>query len=247
MTAATGDRPEPPTNPRLLVAMEAAARSADSAVRSELMEALARAVLTVPLRSGPSGQEYVAHAGKGAGPLLFAFTDGDALRRWARGDQDWGALRTLDLARTVLELGPAGLRINPSGPHGGTLGLSDVATLAEVDIQAAKDGPPGSMMVHEPQWGVRAATGATPALAERLTQVLQSRTDLSAVYLLESTGSGAPHTVLGLVLDAGTDPDPVVQAIGESLRKVTAIGTFVDIMELSLRTGRSPGRRGAPP
>ena len=124
-------RGEPPTNPRLLEAMRAAANHQDERTRQRLYAALVNATLLVPIDlqtvdEPPFGQLPLALTDG----VYGAFTDWDALRQWAEEGHPFGLVHGTDFFMHVADQGGS-VRVNPSGSVGGELYPSEVVMMAE--------------------------------------------------------------------------------------------------------------------
>lgn len=229
--------PRPSTNIALLTAMQRAAESGRPDARLAIHQALADGPVLVATTEPSPGEQPLPLTvpGRDGRPLVLAFTDLEALSRWADGTQPWASIGGADLCSLTLSRGGTGIVLNPSGPYAGELTRDELQLVADstaFDVEGMEDG--GARLVLRDPSGVQLKDLANPPehLVTAARNAATATPDLRAAYLLEATGPGQPHPVLGLVGEPGVDWDRVAPEVGHRLAAALPAGEFVDLYPL---------------
>jgi hypothetical protein len=238
-------------NDDLVAAMEAMTTAPSAGARTLLHAAVGTSTLLVPLTE-PADETSDAPAlflapGEDGSLVFVAFTDVEALRAWADGDQPFASVDGRTACRLVVEHGADGLVINAAGPWGGRLSQHDCELVAE------------GLVPTEGEEGVLARGGAESvlrldALGEEppraLVETLRRAADAagaSECYLADGAfGPGPTHLVAGVVLDNGGPRTDSLRAVGDAAQPALPAGQALDVVALDgdlLAAMRRVGRR----
>jgi len=223
----------------LLAAMQAAKDG--GAGRARVLAELPAAVLVLPLTSAAQDAAPLVFAaeGGGGGEYVAAFTDIEALARWARPGMPWGSLRGDEVARMVSARAGTSLVLNPAGPAAGELSSEELRWVVDAMARAsAKDaGAPGGPTVQAPSGlELRAAGPLPPEHAGAMRASLSDLPGLQAAYLLSLGVPGkAPWPGIGIALDEAQDPQATIDEVGTRLRALFSPGSSFDVLVLDDR------------
>ena len=167
-----------------------------------------------------------------------AFTSAAAYQAWQPGS----SVPVVAPAQEVLSATVAGqcqaLLINPAGPVRTVLSRPIVAALADGLVPEGWEGNELKLTAaSSASRFISAPRDLDAAFVDALRARSASVREIQATYLVEtSTEGGTPSLVVVLELQQDTDPQPVVQSIGEAIRPTLPRGKYVDILPLTAGT-----------
>lgn len=201
-----------PVNPELVSALYGVVRQDIPETRAALYAALLESTLILPtaesfVATGASLRLLAGEDQTGA-TVLFAFTDEDAVLKWAAEGADYVALRAPALFALAAQQQVAAVVINPAGPVGGRVPRHEFAPLAQGQLPG--DGVEPTVLLSAPPpppapW--RAA----------LCALLAQQPAIAEAYMFQlHRGQAVSPVVVGVTFapDAGAEAqDAVMRAV----------------------------------
>lgn len=238
----------PPTPPRAedLLALMRRAESGE-ADRDEILATLATSTITVAIE----GEDVLAARTPDGRTVALAFTDGEALRRWAgEGGVAWGALSGSDLIRHLTGLAEVELVLNASGPHAQYIEREELERLAANTAfapPAARGVPRREVLDPSEVELLTAAAPLPPAVTSALAAALPALEGAVAVYALELRARGEGRPALGVHLAGDADPAVVAAGLQGAIAEALEPGEALELVPLRPEHVDELERGGHPP
>ncbi|HNT73949.1 MAG TPA: SseB family protein [Anaerolineae bacterium] len=200
-----------PLNPELVSALYAVARQDTPTTRAALYAALLDSTLILPtvesFAAANAPLKVWAGENSSGETVLLAFTDADAVLKWAADGADYVALRAPSLFALAAHQQAAEVLINPAGPVGGRVPRHEFALLAEGRL-------PGDFVETAVVIGSPAPLPSLPWRAA-LVAILAQHPSIAEAYMFQfHRGQDVSPVVIGVTfaLAAGMDVQDAVMA-----------------------------------